>query len=206
MKKILFGIGAVIIVILLLLQTRFTTFMQMDYDGYAIEDKTLRALLLSDPDSVVEDDKVPLYKFDALDYIYKRGNSYYMGETKKTQVDMGFPMLINGGTGVWFADDTAILFNVDYDEFSSYEGLMVSDRISYNPGGDRAADDEYLFAGLNNGFFMNLDTFSYDDHGLTREVAKNSAIYFTEEYFVYCEQLDGEMVYQICRNTPSDAK
>ncbi len=86
MKKILFGIGAVIIVILLLLQTRFTTFLQMDYDGYAIEDKALRSLLLSDPEEIVEEDTVPLYSFNVLDYVYKRGNSYYMGETKKTAI------------------------------------------------------------------------------------------------------------------------
>ena len=206
MKKILFGIGAVIIVILLLLQTRFSVFLQMDYDGYAIEDKSLRALLLTDPENAPDEDSVPLYSFGALDYIYNRGNSYYMGETKKTQIDMGFPMLINGGAGVWFSDDTGTLFNVDFDEFSTYRGLSVSERISYNPDGEKAADDEYLFAGLNNGFFVNLDTFTYDDRGLTREVAMNSMIYFTEDFFAYCEKDDDRLVYNICRNTPDNAK
>ena len=115
MKKIWFGIGAAVIVALLLLQTRFKTYMQVDYNGYAIEDKTVRTMLLADPDDDKRVESADLYSFNVLDYIYSRGNSYYMGEGKKTKVDLSFPLLINGGAGVWFLDDTATLFNTKYE-------------------------------------------------------------------------------------------
>lgn len=202
MKKIWFGLGAIVIIILLLLQTRFNIFLELDNNGYAIQDKTVKTLLLSNPDEFVVEDTVPLCAFKPLDNIYTRANSYYLGEDKKTQIDITFPMLVNGGAGVWFIDDSSTLFDVNYDEFSTYHSLEVSKRIAYNPGGDRADADEYLFAGLRNGFFINLDSFKYDYNGSEREVALNSYIYFTKDYFTYCEQDGDKMIYQIARNMP----
>ena len=192
MKKIWFGIGAAVIVALLLLQTRFKTYMQVDYNGYAIEDKTVRTMLLADPDAENRVESADLYSFNVLDYIYSRGNSYYMGEGKKTKVDLSFPLLINDGAGVWFIDDSTTLFNTKYERFSTYRGLTVSERVSYNLGGERAADDEYLFAGMKNGFFINLDSFTINK-GTAKEIPMNSLIYFTENYFKYCE-IDDNMV------------
>jgi len=205
MKKIWFGIGAVVIIILLLLQTRFNIYMQLDDDGYAIQDKTVKTLLMANPDEDVEEDTVPLCQFKPLDYIYTRGNTYYLGEEKKVPIDMSFPLLINGGAGVWFEDDSATLFDIYYDEYTTYRGLTITERISYNPGGDRAAADEYLFAGLKNGYFINLDGFSVNDNGMTREVSMNSIINFTEDYFIYCEQEEEQLRYQIVKNIPQNA-
>jgi len=205
MKKIWFGIGAAIIIILLLLQTRFNIFLQLDNNGYAVEDKSVKTLLLSNPEELVEEDKVPLCEFKPLDYIYTRANSYYLGEDKKTQIDLSFPLLVNGGAGVKFIDDSSTLFDVYYDEYSTYASLAINNRIAYNPGGGRADADEYLFAGLKNGFFVNLDSFTYDDHGKERTVSLNSFIYFTKDYFTYCEQQGNQMVYRIARNMPQNA-
>ena len=204
MKKIWFGIGAAVIVALLLLQTRFKTYMQVDYNGYAIEDKTVRNMLLANPDDEKRVEQADLYGFNVLDYIYTRGNSYYMGEGKKTKVDLSFPLLINGGAGVWFLDDTATLFNTDYERFSTYSGLTVSEKVSYNPGGERAADDEYYFAGLKNGFFINLDSFSISQ-GTEKLIPMNSMIYFTENYFTYCEIDDNSVTCKVVDNIRPDA-
>jgi len=207
MKKIWFGIGAVIIIILLLLQTKFNIFLRLDYDGYATPEKSVKALLLSNPEELVEEDTVALYPFEPLEYIYSRGNSYYLGEEKKSAIDLSFPLLINGGSGIWFVDDSSTLFDIDYDEYSTYRALTVSDRLSYNPGGEQADGTEFLFASLRNGFFVNLDSVKFDDKGTEREISTNSFIYFTEEYFTYLEQEeDGTLRYQICRNTPANAR
>ncbi len=204
MKKIWFGIGAAVIVALLLLQTRFKTYMQVDYNGYAIEDKTVRTMLLADPNDEKRVESADLYSFNVLDYIYSRGNSYYMGEGKKTKVDLSFPLLINGGSGVWFLDDTATLFNTKYERFSTYSGLTVSEKVSYNPGGERAADDEYYFAGLKNGFFVNLGSFSISQ-GTEKHIPMNSMIYFTESYLSYCEVDDESVTCKVIDNIRPDA-
>lgn len=204
MKKIWLGIGAALIVILLLLQTKFNIFMRMEESGYAISDDELKQTLMLDPDEIEEDITFPYYRFEALDYIYERGNKYYMGENKKTQIDLGFPLYVNGGAGILFTNDSSTLFDVDYEEVEVYSGLVVSERISYNPGGERADATEYLFCSLSNGLFINLDTVTYEDRGEIRDIDMNSIIYFTEEYFTYSEQRAGEGNYQVCRNISSD--
>ena len=204
MKKIWLGIGAAVIVILLLLQTKFNVFMRLEQNGYAIADSEIKKTLMLNPEEVSGDVAFSYYRFEALDYIYQRGNTYYMGEKKKQEIDLGFPLYVNGGAGILFTDNSGTLFDVDFEAAESYSGLTVSEGISYNPGGDRADAAEFIFCGLSNGMFINLDTLSYEDRGEMREVDRNSIIYFNEEYFTYSEQSSGEGNYQVCRNINAD--
>lgn len=204
MKKIWLGIGAAVIVILLLLQTKFNVFMRLEQNGYAVADSEIKKTLMLDPEEVELDTSFEHYHFEALDYIYQRGNKYYMGEKKKQEIDLGFPLYVNGGAGILFTDDSGTLFDVDFETAESYSGLTVSEGISYNPGGSRADATEYIFSELANGMFVNLDVLSYEDRGEKRDVDRNSIIYFTEEYFTYSEQEGGVGNYQVCRTISAD--
>lgn len=205
MKKVWLGIGAVVIIILLLLQTRFTEFLRLDHHGYAVETGQVKQLLLADPseEEFVGED-IPYYAFEASEYIYQRGNSYYLGEKKKTEIDLDFPMLINDGAGILFLNNENTLFDLAFDEYDTYRGLMMSDKIAYNPGGERADANEYLFAQMSNGLYVNLTPMSYEDNGDVREVAMNSYIYFDEGYFTYMESVNGIGVYQRCNKIEAD--
>jgi len=205
MKKIWLGIGAIVIIILLLLQTRFTEFLRLDNSGYAVETGKVKQLLLADPNEeefVGED--VPLTAFEALEYVYQRGNSYYLGEKKKTEIDMDFPMLISDGAGILFTDNESILFDVEFEEYETYRGLMMSDKVAYNPGGERADANEYLFAQMSNGLYTNLTPMTFEDNGELREVTMNSFICFRENYFTYMEPVNGISVYQRCNRIAED--
>jgi len=206
MKKIWFALGIVVITILLLLQTRFSVFLQLHSEGYAIKSNTVKSMLLANPDEELETLSTQLYTYNPLDYIYSRAGSYYMGEEEKTQVDLSFPLYINGGAGLYFINNSGTLFDVDYQKADVYEGLSVTHGETYNPGGDRADPIDFLFYSTGNGFFYNLKTITFDEKGVNREVTANSAIYFTESYFAYCEP-DGDMMnYQIARYINNDSK
>ena len=204
MKKLWFGIGAAVIVILLLLQTRFTTYATMESNGFAVEEDTIQDMLLTDKDEVAEIDSVALYAYDSLSTLFKRGNSYYFGEKKKTEIDMSFPFIINGGAGIYLMTDEGALFDCEYEKIKTYEGLRIIEGISYNPDGSRADATEYLFYELPNGMFMNFEEISYMDRGATRTVAAGSFIYFDRNYFTYCEIDNGVATYQICRSMEDD--
>lgn len=199
MKKIWLGIGAAVIIILLLLQTKFNTYLRVEDSGYAISGNAIKEMLIAGIEEEKDSETIPYYRFEALDYIYKRGSSFYMGENKKTEVDLSFPFYINGDAGIMFMENSGTLFDVEFKENDAYQGLTVSERISYNPGGERADATEYLFCRLTNGLFINLDQVAYQDRNEQREIAMNSIIYFKEGYFTYCEPNDGTGVYQACR-------
>lgn len=204
MKKIWLGIGAVVIVILLLLQTKFNIFMRVEDGGYAVDGSSVKHMLMSDPEEEQDIVEVPYYRFEALDYIYQRGNSFYMGENKKTQVDLAFPFYIKDSAGIMFTGNSGTLFDLQFDEAEVYQGLRSSERIAYNPGGERADATEYLFYGMQSGLFINLDTISYEDRGEERQIAMNSIIYFCEDYFTYCEPDGDKGIYQICKTIQAD--
>ena len=204
MKKLWFGIGAAVIVVLLLLQTRFTTYATMESNGFAVEEDTIQEMLLTDKDAVAEVDSVTLYAYDSLSALFKRGNSYYLGEEKKTEIDMAFPFIINGGAGIQLMTDEGALFDCQYEEVKTYEGLRIVAGIAYNPDGTRADATEYLFYELPNGLFMNFQEISYMDRGATRTISPGSFIYFDRTYFTYCEIADGVATYQICRSMKDD--
>ncbi|MBQ7925283.1 MAG: hypothetical protein IJ335_03215, partial [Lachnospiraceae bacterium] len=206
MKKLWFGIGAAVIVVLLLLQTRFTTYATMESNGFAVEEDTIQDMLLTDKDAVAEVGSVTLHAYDSLSRIFKRGNSYYLGEEKKTEIDMAFPFIINGGAGIQLMNDEGALFDCEYEQIKAYEGLRIIDGISYNPDGSRADATEYLFYKLSNGMFMNFKEISYMDRGATRTIGAGSFIYFDRSYFTYCEIEKGEATYQICRSMQDDYK
>ena len=204
MKKIWLGIGAAVIVILLLLQTKFNVFMRLEQNGYAVADSEIKKMLMLDPEEVELETSFEHYRFEALDYIYQRGNKYYMGEKKKQEIDLGFPLYVNGGAGILFTDNSGTLFDVDFETAETYPGLTVSEGISYNPGGSRADATEYIFSELPNGMFVNLDVLTFKDRGEERNVDPNSIIYFTEEYFTYSEQQNGIGNYQVCKTIAAD--
>lgn len=207
MKKVWFSIGAAVIVILLLLQTRFHVFMTMEESGYAVCDAAMKQTLKQDPAEVEGEPVFSYYRFETYDDIFFRGGRYYMGEKKKREIDLGFPLYVNGGAGIFFTGNAGTLFDVDYEESPVYRGLAVSDQVAYNPGGSRADAAEYLFCGMNNGFFVNLSTISYEDRGENRQIDMNSIVYFAEDYFSYVEhsgENGGEGRYQACANITED--
>lgn len=206
MKKFGFSVGLVIIIILLLLQTRFNVFLQVDTEGYAIRSNTVKSMLLTDPDELIEEDTIELYTYNPLDYIYSRAGSYYMGENKKTQIDMTFPLYVNGGAGLYFTGNNGTLFDVDYETADVYQGLYTTGVNTYNPGGDRADGVDFVFYGTGNGFFYNLGSFTYFERGKEREVSPNSAIYFTDSYFTYCEPEGDVLNYQVARFMTDNTK
>ena len=63
MKKIWLGIGAAVIVILLLLQTKFNVFMRLEQNGYAIADSEIKKTLMLDPEEVELETSFEHYRF-----------------------------------------------------------------------------------------------------------------------------------------------
>lgn len=200
MKKFLMGLGLLTILILLLLQIRFKNYMVMEQDGYAVMDGSIKDMLLADPYEGLRCYDTEFYTFSASDRVFSRGSSYYMGEKKKTKIDLAFPFLVNGGAGVYFIDDSALLYDTEYQTASTYRGLTISDGISYNPDGTRADACSFLFGQLSNNIYVNFQSFDYMDGDTERNVKANSFLFFSDTYFAYCEQ-DGNIArYQVALN------
>lgn len=186
MKKVWFGVGAIAIIILLLLATRFTEFTQLEDTGYAIKDTGVASMLMRE----IGDEKIvknqDMCDFSIFDWIYKRGSSYYLGEEKKVAIDIDYPLYLNDGATIKFVQNKGKLYDQNYETMEIYEGLMVNNGVSYNPGGERADACDYIFYGMTNGLFINTLEMSFVNS--TSEEIKipvNSIIYFTRDHLAY---------------------
>ncbi|HOO79715.1 MAG TPA: hypothetical protein PLZ77_08630 [Lachnospiraceae bacterium] len=206
MKKVWFGIGIVIIVGLLLLTTRFSAFLQMEEDGHAVLTDSVVSMLMRDPLDEKITESVEMHDFESMQWIYSRGSEYYIGEKKKEQIDLNFPFYINDGAALLFTQSLGNLYNSEFEEEDVYNGLVINDGISYNPGGERADAGKFLFYQTSNGLFLNLVGITYYDSLEEREIKPNSIIYFTVDHMTYYEYVDGNLIYQCATRIQEDSR
>lgn len=196
MKKVWFGLGAIVIAILLLLATRFVQFKEVLDDGNAVMDNGVSSMLMRAADDGGIAMELPMYKFNALDVIFKRGNSYYMGANQKQRIDLDYPLYIDEGVGLEIVKPEGMLFNEDYERVEVYEGLVVNNGISYNPGGERADACSFVFFEVGNGTYINCKEMSFVERDNEREVPLNSIIYFSRDHLAYYVYNQGVLEYR----------
>ncbi len=191
-------IGLILIGVLLILQTRFKQDMRLSDDGYAIVIGTITDSLNADPSDAEAEisETVSMYEFSALDYFYTQRSNYYLGEDKKTQIDVSYPIYMKHGTTLQIVDSSAILFDEDYSESVTYRGLILQGGYSFNISGEQADPMKFLFMELNNGNFINLGEIYYEEKNREYDINENSIIHFEDDYFSYYEYEDGALLYK----------
>ena len=191
-------IGVVLIGVLLVVQTRFKKDMRLSDDGFAIISGTVTDSLSADPNSYDANisETVNMYEFKALDYFYTQSKFYYLGEDKKTKIDISYPIYMKHGTALQLVDNSAILFDEDYEEVVTYRGLILQGGHSFNINGEQADPMKYLFVELNNGNYINLEEIYYEEKDREYDINVNSIIHFEDDYFSYYEYEDGVLLYK----------
>ena len=191
-------IGVVLIGVLLIVQTRFKKDMRLSDDGFAIISGTITDSLSADPNSVDANisETVTMYEFKALDYFYTQSKFYYLGEEEKTKIDVSYPIYMKHGTALQIVDNSAVLFDEDYEEVVTYRGLILQGGHSFNINGEQADPMKFLFVELNNGNYINLEEIYYEGKNREYDINVNSIIHFDDDYFSYYEYEDGVLLYK----------
>ena len=123
----------------------------MEDEGFAIPADAGIARALTSGGST----PVRLAEIHRDDVIYKSLAGCYVGD-KREKIDLTFPLYTNGGTGLRFLDEENWLLTTDVDLFRSYDGLYVSDGISYNADMTQADGGEFILLALSSGLYMNV--------------------------------------------------
>lgn len=197
-------IGAVLLAVLVFIQTRFTTYMRMDHNGLAVLNGTVTSSLELSPDSEDISETVELYSFNAMDYLFAQGEKFFFGEKQKRQIDGDYPVYLNHGASVQMVNNKGTLLTPAFEKVSTYKGLILTDGIAYNTQGDRADAAEYIFIELRNGNYVNLKDITYHQRGQEKNIAKNSLIRFEKDWFAYYEITDDSLIYKYFMGVPGD--
>ncbi len=195
---ILIGLIAMIIIIAVIYYVflRYSPEQIITYSGYAIEGKTMAENLKSSEISNIEQ-YLNLIEVKENDLLYKRLNSYYIGEDDKKEVDINYPMYINEGNTIFNISRNTKLITVNYEEVEGYPEFMLTGGVMYN-GGDltRADGNQYLFIKSEDDIYTNVQKINIQTASNEYEIKEYSNIYFTEDAITYYEMQDGYMQYK----------
>ncbi len=205
---ILMGLILMIIIIAIIYYVflRYAPEQIITYSGYAIEGKTMAENLKNSDISNV-DLYLSLIEVQENDLLYKRLNSYYIGEDDKKEIDINYPIYINEGNALLNIGKNTKLITVNYEEVEGYPDFMMTDGVMYN-GADltRADGNKYIFLKSEDGIHTNVGKIKITTTSNTYEIKEFSNIYFTENAVTYYEMENGYLQYKRITDIDNNSK
>ena len=101
------GLIAIILVIALIyfIFLKYSPIMNFKYEGYAISGKEITENLLGSSedtgDSAIANKNIELAKIEEQGTIFKKLNDYFVGSKEKTEINLNYPIYINGNSAIY---------------------------------------------------------------------------------------------------------
>ena len=176
------------------------------YKGYIVKGKGMSESLKSDESDRIEQ-YIELIEVQENELLYKKLNTYYIGEKEKTQIDINYPMYINEGNTLLNLGKDTKLITVNYEEVEGYPEFMLTGGVMYN-GVDltRADGNKYIFLKSEEEIYTNVEKIKITTELNEYEIKEYSNIYFTEEGIRYYEMQEGYMEYKKIEDVDNNSK
>ena len=188
-------IGLIIIVVLITLIycifLKYSPIMNFKYEGYAISGKEITENLLSgdssDNNSNSNANKnIELTKIEEQGTIFKKLNDYFVGNREKTEINLNYPIYINGNSSLYNLSEGSTLISKDFEEISGYPNLSISEGKIYDGNNlERADAKEYIFVKTSDNIYINLYEIKITTTANEYIIPVNSIISFTESEIRY---------------------
>lgn len=181
MKKIVLYAVLIIAAVFYIAQTSFAESSIFDTDGFVFSGKEVQENLFKSSDG----DEVDAIGVKAQEKIYSRGNTLYVGEKTKKQLNIVFPMYINDGAAIKMMSGKETLITSDFQEVDAYEGLIINEGTAFNDNLERADWNDYILVRLSNGLYINSGVMEVKTYLHNKSIPSNSICYFTPEFIRY---------------------
>lgn len=190
------GFAGIVVSVMTVLTLYHTTFVgRLADDVSVVTDVDIyRAMKTGSPE---EGSGLNTVGLESLTPIYTRtaDGTLFAGENK-LQVNSSLPFYVNDGSAVNFMVGDAVLFSNQFERFNTYTGMYVTDGHNFNYDKSQADEETFLFAGLNNGLFLNTLDMQVDIPGLTYGMPANSILYMDTENLRYYVNDGGKFSYK----------
>lgn len=187
-KPIFFIIGLIVLLIFVMifyvLFLNFKEIMRMEYDGYAISGKEITENLLGNGNE--ENKNLNLVPIKEQDKLYKKLNSYFIGENKKDEINLEYPIYINNNSTIYNLSQDIMLITSSFEQIAGYPNLTVVDGAIYNQSDlERMDNTEYFFLKNEENVYTNLKEIKVQTVINEYNILQNSNIYFGKENIRY---------------------
>ena len=190
------GLVAIITVISLIyfIFLKYSPVMNFKYEGYGISGKEITENLLGASGSsenlqgsnLGEEKNVSLAKIEEQGTIFKKLNSYFIGNKEKTEIDLNYPIYINDKNTIYNLNQDITLISKNFEQVAGYPNISITDGKVYNGNSlERADSKEYIFAKTTEGIYINLKEIKISTTANEYVLPVNSLIVFEEDIIRY---------------------
>ena len=191
-KPMYFAIGLLvvllIIAILYFIFLKYSPIMNFKYEGYAISGKEITENLLGSSEEKGSSDNknLELTKIEEQGTIFKKLNDYFVGSKEKTEINLNYPIYINGNSSLYNLSEGSTLISKDFEEVGSYPNLSISEGKIYDGNNlERADAKEYIFVKTTDNIYINLYEIKIKTTANEYTIPINSIIAFNENEIRY---------------------
>lgn len=189
MKKagIFAALLAVVVLFMHLYNYKLVGYMETDSYG-TMSQKVVGRLTSGVEDGT--DPEIALDLYEKSTPIYSRGKKLFAGEDKK-ELDVQIPMYVNDGQAVMNLADSGLLIDTDFQTLPVYDGLYVTDGMTFNRDRQQADPEEFILISLEGGIYMGAQNIFIESGLGQTQIAENSILYFMDDSVRYYSYEDG---------------
>lgn len=173
-------------------------------DGYLFESDNIIKNLLSGDNSEKSVDCLKV-KYD--DYLYHGRGKYFVGNYKKTPVNINYPVVSKDSSTLLLLSNNGKLLDKSFRKTSTYANTIINDNMLFNENDYERADNiTYIFVELDDSVFVNLNDITFKKNNIEFVVPVNSFISFSEGLVRYYYLKDGKYVYNEIKGIDDSVK
>ncbi len=168
----------------------YEVYAVLESEGVAITDDSITRNLLQDQ-SAEDGLTVDAKAYEMSEMVYVKNGRLFLGEDKLS-MSSAYPLFVNDGSTLYCLSDSIVAITEEFESVPTYQGLYVSEGISFNQDMERAYRENFLFLELMNGLYMNAMDMEIKVSSLPRKTLENNAIIRFQEEKMSWYALNGE--------------
>ena len=129
---------------------------------------------------------IELTKIEEQGTIFKKINDYFVGNKEKTEINLNYPIYINGNSAIYNLAESSTLISKDFEQVTGYPNLSISEGKVYDGNNlERADGKEYIFVKTADEIYINLYEIKIKTTANEYTIPVNSIIALTENTIRY---------------------
>ena len=202
------GLIAIILVIALIyfIFLKYSPIMNFKYDGYAISGKDITENLLGSSEDLIKNKNLELTKIEEQGTIFKKLNDYFVGSKEKKEINLNYPIYINGNSAIYNLAENSTLISKDFEEIAGYPNLSIAQGKVYDGNNlERADGKEYIFVKTADKIYINLYEIKIKTTANEYTIPVNSIVAFNENTIRYYSVNNNILVFNEINDVDSDS-
>ena len=199
-KPMYFAIGLLVVLLIIgiiyFIFLKYSPVMNFKYEGYAISGKEITENLLGSSEESTTNKNIELTKIEEQGTIFKKINDYFVGNKEKTEINLNYPIYINGNSAIYNLAESSTLISKDFEQVTGYPNLSISEGKVYDGNNlERADGKEYIFVKTADEIYINLYEIKIKTTANEYTIPVNSIIALTEDNVRYYTVNNNIMVF-----------